>query len=263
MYQRRNNIFVCKEYIEVMPPRRRRERSVFNESTEEEMRQLRARLDTMEIKKRRAPEAGYVSDVESENLEEEEVAEEQATWERLLRDVVKMGTRAKMEVSMYEGNFNVEELLDWISALDKYFHYEEIDDEKKVKHVVTRLKGHANLWWDELLDDKRRKGKTKIKSWEIMVAKLKDKFIPKDYTLNMFRRLQNLRHKCLLVKEYTEEFYKLNIRAGHRENDEEKVARYINGLRYEIQDDINMIMMRNVEDYYQVALKEEEKLARK
>jgi hypothetical protein len=36
------------------------------------------------------------------------------------------------------------------------------------------------------------------------------------------------------VKEYIEEFYKLNIKAGHRENDEEKVVRYINGLVYEI-----------------------------
>jgi hypothetical protein len=65
------------------------------------------------------------------------------------------------------------------------------------------------------------------------------------------------------VKEYTEEFYKLNIRAGHMENDEEKVARYINGLRYEIQDEISMMTMRTVEDAYQVALKVEEKLARK
>jgi hypothetical protein len=154
-------------------------------------------------------------------------------------------------------------LLDWISSLDKYFDYEEIDDEKKVKHAVTRLKGHATLWWDELQADRRRKGKSKIKSWDRMVAKLKDKFIPKDYQLNLFRRLQNLRQKGLSVKEYTEEFYKLNIRAGHRENDEEKVARYINGLRYEIQDDISMMMMRTVEYAYQVALKAEEKLARK
>jgi hypothetical protein len=65
------------------------------------------------------------------------------------------------------------------------------------------------------------------------------------------------------VKEYTEEFYKLNIRAGHMENDEEKVFRYINGLRYEIQDEIRMIIMRTVEDAYQVALKAKEKLARK
>jgi hypothetical protein len=230
---------------------------------EEEMRQLRARLDAMETTQRRAPETGDVSDAESENPEEEEVVGEEATEEWLLRVVVKLGTRAKMEVPMYEGNLNVEEFLDWISALDKYFDYEEIDDEKKVKHVVTRLKGHATLWWDELQADRRRKGKSKIKSWDRMVAKIKDKFIPKDYQLNLFRRLQNLRQKGLSVKEYTEEFYKLNIRAGHKENDEEKVARYINGLRYEIQDEISMITMRTVEYAYQVALKEEEKLARK
>jgi hypothetical protein len=119
------------------------------------------------------------------------------------------------------------------------------------------------LWWDELQADRRHKGKKKIKNWDRMVAKLKAKFIPKDYQINMFRRLQNLRQKGLSVKEYTEEFYRLNIRAGHRESDEEKVSRYINGLRYEIQDEINMMMMRMVEDAYQVALKAEEKLAKK
>jgi hypothetical protein len=40
-----------------------------------------------------------------------------------------------MEVSMYKGNLNVEEFLDWISALNKYFDYEEIDDENKLKHA--------------------------------------------------------------------------------------------------------------------------------
>jgi hypothetical protein len=65
-----------------------------------------------------------------------------------------------------------------------------------------------------------------------MVSNLKAKFIPMDYQLNLFIRLQNLRQKGLSVKEYTEEFYKLNIREGHKKNDEEKFVRYINGLRY-------------------------------
>jgi hypothetical protein len=80
-------------------------------------------------------------------------------------------------------------LPDWINSLDKYFDYEDIDNEKKVKHVVTRLKGHASLWWDKLQVDKRRRGKYKIKSWDRMIAILKDKLIPKDYQLNLFRRL--------------------------------------------------------------------------
>jgi hypothetical protein len=47
------------------------------------------------------------------------------------------------------------------------------------------------------------------------------------------------------------------------ERDEERVARYINGSRYEIQDELSMMLVRNVEDAYQFALKAEEKLARK
>jgi hypothetical protein len=65
------------------------------------------------------------------------------------------------------------------------------------------------------------------------------------------------------VKEYTKEFYILNITAGQKENDDEKPARYINGLRYEIQEEISMMSISKVEDDFQEALKAEEKLARK
>jgi uncharacterized protein YjbK len=75
--------------------------------------------------------------------------------------------------------------------------------------------------------------------------------------------LQNLRHKGMTVKEYTEEFYRLNIITGQRERDEEKFARYLNGLRYKIQDELSMMSIRTVEDAYQFSLKAEEKLARK
>jgi hypothetical protein len=65
--------------------------------------------------------------------------------------------------------------------MDKYFYYEDVDEEKNVRHVVTRLKGHASLWWDELQDERRSKGKQKTNNWDKMVAKLKAKFMPKDY----------------------------------------------------------------------------------
>ena len=96
-----------------------------------------------------------------------------------------------------------------------------------------------------------------------MIAKMKQKFIPRDYQITLFRRMQNLRQKLLTMKEYTEEFYKLNIRAGHRESDDEKFARYLNGLRYEIQDEMSMVTIRTVEYAYQMALKVEEKLSRR
>ena len=46
-----------------------------------------------------------------------------------------------------------------------------------------------------------------------MVANIKVKFIPKDYQISLFRRMQNLKQRGLTMKEYKKELCKLNIRA--------------------------------------------------
>ena len=111
----------------------------------------------------------------------------------MLRVVVKLGARSKVDIPMYEGNFGAEELLDWIRSMDKYFDYEDVDEEKKVRHAITRLKGHATLWWDELQAERRSKGKHKIKNLDRMESNMKAKFMPKEYQINLFKKLQNLR----------------------------------------------------------------------
>ena len=87
--------------------------------------------------------------------------------------------------------------------------------------------------------------------------------MPKDYQLNLLRQLQNLRQRAMTLKEYTKDFFRLNIRSGHVEDGLERVARYINGLRYDIRDEISLLNLKTIEDAYQVALKVEEKFLRK
>ena len=67
----------------------------------------------------------------------------------------------------------------------------------------------------------------------------------------------------MTVKEYMEEFFRLSIRDGHAQGGLERVDRYINGLRYDIQDEIILLNLTTIEDAYQVASKVEEKLLRK
>lgn len=55
----------------------------------------------------------------------------------------------------------------------------------------------------------------------------------------------------------------MSIREGHAEDDMEKVARYINGLRYDIQDEISLLSLKTIEDAYQAGLKAEENMLRK
>jgi len=72
--------------------------------------------------------------------------------------------RPNTEVSIYEGGLNLEEMIDLINDMEKLFDYEEIEDEKKVDFVVTKLKGHAKLWWDHVQAERRRLGKQLIKN---------------------------------------------------------------------------------------------------
>jgi hypothetical protein len=170
---------------------RRRGRQMTDPVMERQMRDLREILEDMETTQRCTTSAGDLSDSESE-IEaelEEEVAAEDASNERLIRAISRMGARAKMDIPVYEGNLDAEELLYWIRALDTYFDYEDVEEDKKVKHVFTHLKGHATLWWDELQADRRCKGKQKIKNWDRMIAKMKEKFIPRDYQITLFRRM--------------------------------------------------------------------------
>jgi hypothetical protein len=174
---------------------RRRGRKMTDPTMEREMRDLRARLEDMETAQRRTVNVGDLSDSESEieAEHEEEAATEDAANECLIRAIARMGAREKMDIPVYEGNLDAKEILDWIRALDTYFDYEDVEEDKKVNHTITRLKGHATLWWDELQADRRCKGKQKIKRWDKMIVKMKLKFIPRDYQITLFRRMQNLR----------------------------------------------------------------------
>ena len=83
-----------------------------------------------------------------------------------------------------------------------------------------------------------------------MMAKLKGKFLPDDYQLKLYKKMQNLRQRLLTIKEYTEEFYRVSIRAGQFQDTPEKTARYMNGLKLEIQDEIGLLPPETVEEAY-------------
>ena len=73
--------------------------------------------------------------------------------------------------------------------------------------------------------------------------------------------MQNLRKSSLTVREYTKEFYRVNLRSGYNEDASEKTTRYINGLGMKIQDDISMLSPSTMEGAYQYALRAEEKIS--
>ena len=65
-----------------------------------------------------------------------------------LKSVLESSSKQRPKIPIYQGILNPKELIDWINDMENLFDYEEMEEEKKVKFVVTKLKGHLELWWD-------------------------------------------------------------------------------------------------------------------
>ena len=123
-----------------------RGRPVANAELMETIEELRARVDALASD--RNIDDGDVSAPKVEAVEEEEVV--QVTPEMWLFQSVLKSTATPWNqlVLVYQGGLNPEELIDWINSMEKFFDYEETEEEKKVKFAITKLIGHAALWWD-------------------------------------------------------------------------------------------------------------------
>ena len=111
----------------------RRGRHVANAELMEQMRVMQARLEAMELAKHREPDLGDVSGPEEEVNEQEEEAAPESAEMKMLRSVLGSSSRPKPSLSTYEGNLSAEGLIDWIGELDRYFDYEDVEEDKKVQ----------------------------------------------------------------------------------------------------------------------------------
>ena len=93
--------------------------------TQRELRQLQYRMEAME--KINSESIDTSNEEESFEEEKQEIADEV----KVLKMLMKSSNRTEVEFAMYEGNLNVEELMDRINVLNKYFEFEEIEDKKK------------------------------------------------------------------------------------------------------------------------------------
>lgn len=110
--------------------------------------QIIAKLDAIETTQRRGVHLDDVSDDEGELRAPNPNPEHEVEYgeERLLRFLSRVHSKPNVEVTIYDGRLDTNTLLDWISEMEKCFEFEGTPDNKKVKIVATKLKGHASLW---------------------------------------------------------------------------------------------------------------------
>ena len=121
------------------------------------LRQIVAILDVAKTAQRRWSHLDYVSDGEANILNPNPKLKEDQDEARLLRVLSRANANLAIEVTPYDGKLDINVVLDWIFDIEKFFDYENILDNRKVKIAFTKLKGHASLWWEHLQIDRQRR----------------------------------------------------------------------------------------------------------
>ena len=92
----------------------------------------------------------------------------------------------KVSLPYFNGTFNIEEFLDWLAEVDRFFAYKDVPEERRVKTVACKLKGGASVWWERIQSRRLREERHPVRTWSRMKQLMKCEFLPLDYEQMQF-----------------------------------------------------------------------------
>ncbi|XP_039138745.1 uncharacterized protein LOC120276074 [Dioscorea cayenensis subsp. rotundata] len=170
--------------------------------------------------------------------------------------------RIKAGIPVFSGSLHFEDFLDWVFEVEKFFELMNIPEEAQVRYVAFKLKGAALPWWDNAQASRHHLRKQPVQSWSKMKQLMCARFLPVDYEQTLYSQYQNCRQLSRSVTEYAEEFMRLASRNHLTESDAQQVARFNNGLHFDIQDVVSLQTTWTLDEAVRLALKAEHMFAR-
>ena len=150
--------------------------------------------------------------------------------------------------------------MEWEAKVDQIFHVYEVLDDQRVR-LASRVHGLCMQWWHKTLMDIGL-NKRPVVYLNDLKACMRARFIPPHFRKDLLLKLQRFHQGTLSVDDYFKELDTLLIKIDMNKSDE-TMARFVSGLRRDIQDVVELHEYSSLQTLVHPAIKVESKIVRK
>ncbi|XP_027169405.1 uncharacterized protein LOC113769129 [Coffea eugenioides] len=169
----------------------------------------------------------------------------------------------KMKIPEFRGRSDPEAFLEWLSKIEMVFSCQNYTEVQKVQLATMEFTEYAVVWWDQIKKSRRRNGLPELVPWPELRAMMRTRFVPGHYTRDLYHRLQTLIQGNRSVDEYHKEMEILMLRADVQEDPEATMVRFLNGLRPDIAERVELQHYMELHELVDKAVMVEQRLKRR
>ncbi|XP_071916198.1 uncharacterized protein [Coffea arabica] len=206
----------------------------FQRMLRESMASLHQRMDRLELSQARSNAAHRDAPSREEfasNSEEDDFIRRPKQDYRRTDDGLK---GVKIKIPAFQGKSSPEAYLEWEQRIEMVFECQDYTDDQKVKLATLDFTDYAIVWWEQERTSRCRNRERQISTWEELRTTMRKRFVPSHYYRDLYQRLQTLVLGSRTVEDYYKEMEITMLRADIVEDREATMARFLNGLRPEI-----------------------------
>ncbi|XP_071901035.1 uncharacterized protein [Coffea arabica] len=168
-----------------------------------------------------------------------------------------------MKIPPFQGKSDSDTYLEWESRVELVFDCNDYTDAQKLRLAIVEFTDYAIVWWEQVVTSRRRCGELPITTWTELKRLMKRRFVPSHYHRDLYQKLQTLTQGQRSVEDYYKDMEISMLRANIQEDREATMARFLNGLRVEIADQLELQYYVEIEHMVEKAIKIEQRLKRR
>ena len=141
-----------------------------------------------------------------------------------------------VKVPSFSGDSDPNVYLDWEAKCEQIFYVHEVNDDQKEKIASLEFIDYAMKWWHNIVKDIIYSKRPPMVSWDNLKECMRLRFVPPHFRKDLFLKLQRFQQGTLSVDAYFKELETLLLKVDMHESEEAMIARFVSGLRRDIQD---------------------------